>query len=222
MGRTGRFLASEHFGVEPDLVLLAKSLSGGFVPVGAVLMRGHVFERVFDRMERAFVHGSTFSKNDLAMAAGLATLAAMDEERLIERAAEQGERLIQGLRGRLGGTELVKEIRGLGLMIAIEVGSPKSLKLKAAYALVEQASKGLFCQLLLIPLLARHHILAQVAGHAMPVIKLLPPFVIGDDDRLWIEQAFEQVVRDSQDLAGVWDLGRTLAGHALRERAHSA
>jgi ornithine--oxo-acid transaminase len=222
MGRTGRFLASEHFGVEPDLVLLAKSLSGGFVPIGAVLMRGHVFERVFDRMERAFVHGSTFSKNDLAMAAGLATLAAMDEERLIERAAEQGERLIQGLRGRLGGTELVKEIRGLGLMIAIEVGSPKSLKLKAAYALVEQASKGLFCQLLLIPLLARHHILAQVAGHAMPVIKLLPPFVIGDDDRLWIEQAFEQVVRDSQDLAGVWDLGRTLAGHALRERAHSA
>ena len=56
----------------------------------------------------------------------------------------------------------------------------------------------------------------------MPVIKLLPPFVIGDDDRLWVEQAFEQVVRDSHELSGVWDLGRTLAGHALRERARSA
>jgi ornithine--oxo-acid transaminase len=222
MGRTGRFLACEHWDVEPDLVLLAKSLSGGFVPVGAVAMRGFVFERVFDRMERAFVHGSTFAKNDLAMAAGLATLAVMDEERLIARAAEQGEQLIQGLQARLAGSELVKEVRGLGMMIAIELGPPRSLKLKAAYALVEQAGKGLFCQLMLIPLLARHHILAQVAGYAMPVIKLLPPFVIGDDDRLWIEQAFEQVVRDSHELAGVWDLGRTLAGHVLRERAKSA
>ncbi len=203
-------------------MLLAKSLSGGFVPVGAALMRGHVFERVFDRMERAFVHGSTFAKNDLAMAAGLATLAVMDEERLIARAADHGERLIQGLRARLAGSDLVKEVRGLGMMIAIELGPPGASKLKAANALVEQASKGLFCQLMLIPLLTRHHILAQVAGYAMPVIKLLPPFVIGADDRLWIEQAFAQVVWDSHDLAGVWDRGRTLAGQALRERAKSA
>ena len=221
LGRVGRFLACEHFGVEPDLVLLAKSLSGGFVPVGAVAMRGSVYERVYDRMERAFVHGSTFSKNDLAMAAGLATLAVIDEERLIERAADQGERLIHGLRARLLASELVKEVRGKGLMIAIELGPPRSLKLKATYALVERASKGLFCQLMLIPLLTRHRILAQVAGHAMPVIKLLPPLVIGDADRLWIEQAFEQVVRDSEDLAGVWELGRTLAGYALRERTRS-
>jgi ornithine--oxo-acid transaminase len=77
IGRTGRFLASEHWGVEPDLVLLAKALSGGFVPVGAVACRREVFDRVFDRMDRAFVHGSTFAKNDLAMAAGLATLTAL-------------------------------------------------------------------------------------------------------------------------------------------------
>lgn len=219
MGRTGRFLACEHFGVEPDMVLLAKALSGGFVPIGAVLMRGSIFDRVFDRMERAFVHGSTFSKNDLAMAAGLATLATLDEERLIERAADVGERLISGLAARLSDTELVKEVRGKGMMIAIELGAPRNAKLKAAYTLVERANKGLFCQLVLIPLLTQHRILAQVAGHAMPVIKLLPPFVISEDDRLWIENAFAQVVGDSQSLAGVWDLGRTLAGHALRERA---
>ncbi|MGH6943288.1 MAG: aspartate aminotransferase family protein [Geminicoccaceae bacterium] len=222
MGRTGRFLACEHWRVEPDMVLLAKALSGGFVPIGAVLMRGAIFDSVFDRMERAFVHGSTFSKNDLAMAAGLATLAALDEERLIERAADLGERLIEGLFARLSGTEFVKEVRGKGLMIAIEFGPPRSLKLKTAYALVERANKGLFCQLILIPLLTRHRILAQVAGHAMPVIKLLPPFVIGEEDRAWIESAFAQVVGDSQSLAGVWDLGRTLAGHALRERAGTA
>ena len=155
--RTHRpFPRCEHWGAEPDMVLLAKALSGGFVPVGAVAMRGWIFDRVFDRVDRAFVHGSTFSKIDLGMAAGLATLAAMDEERLIERAADLGKRLIKGLRGRLGGTEFVREVRGRGMMIGIELGPPRNLRLKAAYALLEQANEGLFCQLLLMTLLARH------------------------------------------------------------------
>jgi ornithine--oxo-acid transaminase len=218
IGRTGRFLACEHWGAEPDMVLLAKALSGGFVPVGAVAMRGWIFDRVFDRMDRAFVHGSTFSKIDLAMTAGLATLAAMDEERLIERAADLGERLIKGLRGRLGGTEFVREVRGRGMMIGIEFGPPRNLRLKTAYALLEQANEGLFCQLLLVPLLARHRILAQVAGYAVPVIKLLPPFVISEDDLLWIESSFQQVLHEAESLGGIWELGRTLAGHSLRAR----
>src|ERR1051325_4238696 len=67
IGRTGRFLACEHWNIEPDMVLLAKALSGGHVPVGAVLRRKHVFEKVFNQMDRAVVHGSTFGKNDLAM-----------------------------------------------------------------------------------------------------------------------------------------------------------
>jgi ornithine--oxo-acid transaminase len=113
----------------------------------------------------------------------------------------------------------VREVRGKGMMIGIELGAPRNLRLKAAYALVEQASAGLFCQLILIPLPARHRILAQVAGHALPVIKLLPPFVVSEDDLLWIESAFEQVVRDAESLGGIWELGRTLAAHALRERA---
>jgi ornithine--oxo-acid transaminase len=98
MGRTGRFLAAEHWGVEPDLVLLAKALSGGFVPVGAVACRREVFDRVFDRMDRAFVHGSTFAKNDLAMAAGLAMLTVLEDEDLIARSADLGARLAEGLR----------------------------------------------------------------------------------------------------------------------------
>ncbi len=81
MGRTGRFLACEHWGVEPDMVLLAKALSGGHVPVGAVLMRKWIFNKIFDRMDRAVVHGSTFSKNDLAMVAALATLDVIENEK---------------------------------------------------------------------------------------------------------------------------------------------
>jgi ornithine--oxo-acid transaminase len=215
LGRTGRFLASEHWGVEADMVLLAKALSGGFVPVGAVAMKRSIFDQVFDRMERAVVHGSTFSKNDLAMAAGLATLAVLDEEKLIERADRQGRRLIVGLRARLGAHQFVRAVRGKGMMIAIEFGPPRSLHLKAAYALMEQASRGLFCQLVLMPLFERHRILAQVAGHGMPVIKLLPPLVVGDDDLAWIENAFDTVIRESENLGAVWQRGKNLARHAV-------
>ena len=97
MGRTGRFLAVEHWNVEPDMVLLSKALSGGHVPVSAVLMRRPIFEKMFDRMDRAVVHGSTFAKNDLAMAAGIATLDVLERERLIENAARMGERLLREL-----------------------------------------------------------------------------------------------------------------------------
>jgi ornithine--oxo-acid transaminase len=219
LGRTGAFVACDHWDLAPDMVLLAKALSGGFAPVGAILMRRAIFDKMFDRMDRAVVHGSTFAKNDMAMAAGLATLAVLEEERLTERAADLGERLIEDLRARLGGFEFVKEVRGRGMMIAIEFGPPTSLKLRAAYAMLDKANKGLFCQLILIPLFKKHCILAQVAGHAMPVIKLLPPLVIDEADARWIGDAFEDVVGESHALGAVWDLGRTLAGHALKNRA---
>lgn len=219
IGRTGRFLACEHYGVEPDMVLLAKALSGGFVPVGAVAMRKWIFDHVFDRMDRAIVHGSTLSKNDLAMAAGLATLTVLEDQSLIPRAADMGEQLIEELRQRLGDCELVKEVRGKGMMLAIEFGLPRSLGLRAAYALVDDASPGLFCQLILIPLFTRHHILAQVAGHEMPVIKLLPPLVVDQTDIDWTLTAFEDVVRAAHTLGAVWELGRTLAGHVVKTRS---
>lgn len=219
MGRTGRFLAGEHWGIEPDMVLLAKALSGGFAPVGAVACRRAVFDKVFDRMDKAVVHGSTFGKNDLAMAAGLATLAVFDEEQLIERAAERGERLIAGLRARIGTSEFVREVRGKGMMIGIEFGSPSSLKLKAAYALIERANRGLFCQLILLPLFKRHRILAQVAGHNLPVIKLLPSMVVSEADCEWIETAFAEVMADSQSVGSFWDLGRMLAQQAMKAKA---
>src|SRR5215204_6374444 len=96
MGRTGRFLAVEHWDVEPDIVLLSKALSGGHVPVGALLTRKSIFDKIFNQMDRAVVHGSTFAKNDLAMAAGIATLEVLGEERLVENAAQMGDRLIRG------------------------------------------------------------------------------------------------------------------------------
>src|SRR4051795_5881431 len=142
MGRTGRFLAVEHWNVEPDMVLLSKALSGGHVPVSCALMRRPIFEKMFDRMDRAVVHGSTFAKNDLAMAAGIATLEVLERERLIENAARMGERLIRELTALIPHYEMMRDVRGKGMMIGIEFGAPDSFALKASWSVLETANKG--------------------------------------------------------------------------------
>jgi ornithine--oxo-acid transaminase len=220
LGRTGRFLAIEHWGVEPDMVLLAKGLSGGQVPVGAVLTRRHIFEKIFNRMDRAVVHGSTFSKNDLAMVAGIATLEVIESEKLVQGAAQKGELLMRALSAMIPRYELLHQVRGKGLMIGVEFGPPKSLTLKASWNIVETASSGLFCQLIAIPLFKDHKILTQVAGHASHTIKLLPPLTITAEDCDWIINSFDTVIAASHRVPGaVWSLGKTLVGHALRARA---
>jgi ornithine--oxo-acid transaminase len=219
LGRTGRFFAIDHYGVEPDLILVAKALSGGHVPVGAVLTRKWIFEKVFDRMDRAVVHGSTFSKNDLAMAAGLATLEVMESERLVENAAAKGERLLSAFREMATRYELMADVRGKGLMIGVEFGEPRSFKLKAAWNLLETVNSGLFCQLISIPLFKDHKVLTQVAGHGNHTIKLLPPLTIDEVDCDWIERSFDEVIADAHKAPGaVWSLGKALAEHAIKAR----
>ena len=219
LGRTGRFLAVEHWNVEPDMVLLAKSLSGGHVPVGAVLLRRQVYDKVFNRMDRAVVHGSTFAKNDLAMAAGIATLDVLTSEGLIDNAARMGELLLRGLNEMTTRYELLREVRGKGLMIGVEFGPPTSLKLRASWNLLEAAATGLFCQLITIPLLREHKVLTQVSGHGSHTVKLLPPLVISSQDVEWILTAFDAVIAASHRVPGaIWSLGKTLIDNAVRAR----
>jgi ornithine--oxo-acid transaminase len=223
LGRTGKFLAIEHWNVQPDMVLLAKSLSGGHVPVGALLTRKWIFDKVFDRMDKAVVHGSTFAKNDLAMAAGLATLDVIESERLIENAAARGEQIMAAFDSMRERYEFVKEVRGKGLMIGIEFGPPRSLKLKAAWSVLETMNTGLFCQLITVPLFKEQKVLTQVAGHASHTIKLLPPLVLSEEDCTWIERSFDAVIADSHRVPGaVWSLGKSLADHAMKMRVNAA
>jgi ornithine--oxo-acid transaminase len=217
LGRTGRFLAIEHWNVEPDMILLAKTLSGGHVPVGAVLTRKHIFDAVFDRMDKSIVHGSTFGGNDLAMAAGIATLEVLVSEGLIENAARIGERLLNGLAAMISRYEFLGEVRGKGLMIGIEFRAPQSFKLKVSWSALETSRKGLFCQLITIPLFKEHKLLTQVSSHTSHTIKLLPPLIISDNDCDWILSAFDSVISDSHRVPGaVWSLGKALVGHAMR------
>src|ERR1700754_1517333 len=217
IGRTGRFLACEHWNIEPDMVLLAKALSGGHVPVGALLTRKYVFDKVFNQMDRAVVHGSTFAKNDLAMAAGIATLEVIKAERLVESAAKRGAELRLALTRLVPGYELMKEVRGKGLMIGVEFGPPKSLRLKASWNVLETANKGLVVQLITVPRFKDHKILRPAAGHGSHTGKLLPPLVISEDDCKWMETAFDSVIAGSHKVPGaIWSLGKTLMDTAMR------
>ncbi len=219
IGRTGKFWAIDHWGVKPDMVLMAKALSGGFIPVGAVAMTEKIMDTVFNRMDRAVVHGSTFSKNNMAMAAGLATLQVLEDEKMVENSAKVGEDIISSLSAMIDRYDFLKEVRGKGLMIAIEFGTPKSLKLKAAWTMLETANKGLFCQMVTIPLFKDHRILSQVAGHGMNVVKLLPPLNLTQKDRDWIVNSFDKTIADCHEVPGsIWDLGKNLASHAIKSK----
>ena len=219
IGRTGKFWAIEHWNVQPDMILMAKALSGGFIPVGAVAVTSKIMDTVFNRMDRAVVHGSTFSKNNMAMAAGLATLEVIRNEKLVENSAKIGADILDSINAKVGEYEFLKEARGKGLMIAIEFQSPKSLSLKAAWTMLEAANKGLFCQMVTIPLFKEHRILSQVAGHGMNVVKLLPPLNLTQKDRDWIVNSMDKTIADTHQVSGaIWTLGKNLASHALKNK----
>jgi ornithine--oxo-acid transaminase len=179
-GRTGRLFAFEHWGLEPDLVTVAKSLSGGYIPVGALLMASRVYDGVFDSLEHSVSHGSTFAPNDLAMAAGLATLRELDDQRLVEHSARLGDLLLDRTRALADAHDVVREVRGLGLMWAMEFGEPESGSL--AWRVMERMQSGLFAQLVVVPLFTQHHVLSQVAGYDLAVLKALPPLVLSEQD----------------------------------------
>jgi ornithine--oxo-acid transaminase len=216
LGRTGKWFAFEHWNLEPDIVCIAKSLSGGLVPCGAILTRREIYNKTFSRMDRCVVHSTTFGRNNLAMACGLATLHVMDEEKITENAERMGKRLMDGLLKLKEKHEFISDVRGKGLMIAIEFSEPKSLKLRAAWRLIQVAEKGLFAQMVVIPLLKDHRILTQVASHKSDVIKITPPLIIGEKEIDRFLQAFDEVLQSCYKFPGaMWDMGSNLVKAAL-------
>ncbi len=152
-GRTGRMFALEHWGVEPDILCLGKSIAGG-VPMGATVTKPEVMESL-----KRGEHGSTFGGNPLACAAALATINVLLREDLPGKAREKGEWFIGLLRRSLEGHKAVREIRGLGLMVGVE------LKFQATPVLKRMAEMG---------------VLALAAGKN--VVRFLPPLVISKED----------------------------------------
>jgi len=216
LGRTGRFFGYQHEDVEPDIVTVAKALSGGFVPVGATMAKGWIFDKVYSSMDRVLVHDSTFGSNAAAMAAGLASLAVIEDEQLVSNAERTGDALRAALTDMIEKYELLGEVRGRGLMIGMEFAKPSSLKLRPGWSMLQAARVGLFAQMVVVALFQRHRILTQVSGDHTEVIKLLPPLTIGDAEVDLFREAFDDVMKDAHRGSGLmWDFGRTLVKQAV-------
>ncbi|MBP0458885.1 aspartate aminotransferase family protein [Streptomyces montanisoli] len=220
MGRTGTFYAYQHeAGVEPDLVCVAKALSGGYVPVSATLGKDWIFKKVYSSMDRVLVHSASFGSNAQAMAAGLAVLSVMEDDKIVENARTTGDLLRQRLTDLIPKYELLHDVRGRGLMIGIEFGRPSSLKLRSRWTMLQAARKGLFAQMVVVPLLQKHRILTQVSGDFLEVIKLIPPLTIGEREVDRFVDAFTAVMDDAHGGGGLmWDFGKTLVKQAVANR----
>jgi ornithine--oxo-acid transaminase len=219
LGRTGKWFCFQHWpDIEPDIVCTAKALSGGYVPVGAVITKPKIMDRVFNSMERCVVHSNTFGQNDLAMAAALATLHVIEEDKLIENAAAMGDYVMTRLKEIGARCPFVSEVRGKGLMFALDFARPKeSFKLKMAWDMLHKMNFAVFGQMVIIPLLQKHKILTQVAGYHTEVIKFLPPITIGKEDLDWFLTAIDDVLRDTERFPGAaWDTVSGLAKRVVR------
>jgi ornithine--oxo-acid transaminase len=218
LGRTGRLWCHEHWDLRPDIITVSKALSGGFVPVGAMLCTDAVSERVFSSLDRAVVHSSTFGSNALAMVAGLATLQVLDDEDLVDRARRTGDLFAKALEPLVDRYELLGDVRGRGLMIGLELTRPQSRNLRLRYDALQRVRPGLFAQLFVVPLFHRHRILTQVAADNVNIVKLLPPLVAGEEEVDRFVGAFEDVLEDAHHGGSGFYLsfGRTMARGALR------
>jgi len=216
VGRTGKFFAYQHDAVEPDIVTVAKALSGGFVPVGATLAKNWIFEKVYSSMDRVLVHDSTFGSNALAMAAGLASLAVIEDEQLVTNAEQTGKLLRDVLQDMVEEYEMLVEVRGQGLIVGLEFGKPRSLKLRTGWNMLQKARRGLFAQMVVVALFQKHRVLTQVSGDFMEVIKLIPPLSISEQEVYLFRDAFTDVMQEAHKGSGLmWDFGRTLVKQAI-------
>ncbi len=216
-GRTGKLFACEHWNVVPDIMTVSKPLSAGYCPIGAILYQRRVYNKVFSSLDRCMVHSTTFGQNDLSAVCGLITLEIIREEGIVENSARIGAYLMERLKNLAQKYELIREIRGLGLMIAIEFGNPRSPSLKIGWKMIHKINPDLFCQSILVPLIMDHHIIAQVSGHGKDIIKLIPPLVFNQADADRFINAFDQVLAAAHRFPGpIWEVGSRLAKAVLR------
>jgi ornithine--oxo-acid transaminase len=215
MCRTGRFLAAHHFDVEPDMVALAKALSGGLIPSGALLMSDAVYDSVYGSLQRAIVHTSTFSENALAMRAGLATLDVLEREHLGERARVAGEYLRSRLHDALAHYEMVKAVRGIGLLNGIEFQAPEKLRLRIPFEAFMKVHPGMFGQVLVMRLFRDQGFLTQICGNNFMVLKVAPPLIVEDGHLDDFVRALAAVVESMHSSGAFWSEALGLARRVI-------
>jgi ornithine--oxo-acid transaminase len=215
MYRTGTFLAAHRYGVEPDMVVLAKALSGGLMPVGAVLMSEAISDSVYSSLGRAVIHASTFGENSLSMRAGLATLDVLEKERLGERAESMGTEIRRRLSDALAPFEMVKSIRGVGMLSGIEFRAPEQLRLRLAFESFRRIHPAMFGQIIVMRLFRDKNVLTQICGNNFMVLKVAPPLVVSEKQVDEFVGAVRGVVELAHTTAAFWAEALGLARRAM-------
>ncbi|HYB22646.1 MAG TPA: aspartate aminotransferase family protein [Solirubrobacteraceae bacterium] len=222
LGRSGRWFALERSELEPDVVLVGKALSGGYMPVAAMVTHREIYQRAVGTLERCYVHQSTFGRNCLSMAAGLATLRIIERDGLLEQAQRMSALLREGLAELRQRYEMIKEVRASGLMIGIELGAPSGRVARLNWRLIHMASEGLFPQLIVIPLHRDHGIITMAAGKN-DVIKLLPPLTLSEAEAHSFLTALDVVLAECHGAASAnWAVVKDIATATLRRKLSSA
>jgi ornithine--oxo-acid transaminase len=215
MFRTGRFLAAHHFGVEPDMVILAKALSGGLMPVSAVLMTDPIYESVYDSLKSSIIHTSTFGENSLSMRAGLSTLDVLVKENLGPRALAMGDLLRSRLRQELSGYEMIGEIRGLGMLSGIVFQPPKRLTLRVAFESFRHIHPAMFGQVVVMRMFRDRHVLMQMCGNNFMVLKVAPPLIVEPEQIEKFVGGIREVVHLAHHSTEFWSEAIGLAKRAV-------
>lgn len=191
-GRTGSFFACEQLGIAPDLLVLSKAMGGGFIPIGALVLRTELHARLFGA-GGSFVHGSTFEHNDYGLITALATLQVIEDEGLVARSARLGDRLIAGLQTLAGRFDVIADVRGLGLLVGVELRAPRALRLRLSGSLLEK--RGFLGHLLMMRLLEKHHIIATAVSRNN-LLRFTPPLTVTEEEIETLLVALEQVLTD--------------------------
>jgi ornithine--oxo-acid transaminase len=215
MYRTGTFLAAHQFGVRPDMVVLAKALSGGLMPVSALLMTDKIYRAVYSSLKRAIVHTSTFSENSLSMRAGLATLDVLEREELGPRAQRLGETFRAQLRQKLSGFDMVKDVRGMGLLNGIEFVPPKKLAFRALYEAFHRVHPAMFGQIVVMCMFREKRVLTQVCGNNFMVLKASPPLIVAQEHLDEYVNAIHDIVEFAQSSPVFWTEALGMARRAV-------
>jgi ornithine--oxo-acid transaminase len=212
--RTGAFLAAHRFKLNPDMVILAKALSGGLIPCGAVLMTDAICEAIYDSLDHAFIHTSTFSENSLAMRAALATLDVLEAEQLGENAERMGNYLRQQLHEALGEYEMIGTIHGIGLLNGISFKSPTSWRFRLPYEGFRKFHPGLFGQIFVMRLFNKGNMLTQICGNDFMTLKVAPPLSVTRSEIDEFVQAIRRTVDEVHHSAGFWSEGLKIFARA--------
>lgn len=216
MFRTGTFLASHQFELHPDIVILAKALSGGLMPVSAVMMTDKIYRAVYSSLRRAIVHTSTFSENSLSMRAGIASLDVLESERLGQRAMELGEAFRAKLRNELAPFEMVKEVRGMGLLSGIEFTAPRKMSLRLPFEAFHHIHPAMFGQIVVMRMFREKNILTQICGNNFMVLKAAPPLVAKEEQMDEFVAAIRGVMEVAHTSAAFWSEALGLARRAAK------